>query len=77
MSLTLGFNNVALTDETYYDAWSITLLIPGGTVYAAEYPPVMNPDGTMPVGTALQTLDSTQWTAVVDPGARHQIGLPI
>jgi hypothetical protein len=77
MSLTLGFNNVALTDGTYYAAWSITLLIPGGTVYAAECPPVMNPDGTMPVGTALQTLDGTQWTAVVDPGARHQIGLPI
>jgi len=37
----------------------------------------MNPDGTMPMGTALQTLDGTQWTAVVDPGAGYQIGLPI
>jgi len=77
MSITLGFNNVALTDGTYYAAWSITLLIPGGIVYQAECPPVMNPDGTMPVGTALQTLDGTQWTAVVDPGADYQIGLPI
>jgi hypothetical protein len=77
MSLTLGFNNVALTDGTYYAAWSITLLVPGGTVYEAECPPVMNPDGTMPVGTALQTLDGTQWTGVVDLGAGHQIGLPI
>ena len=77
MSLTLGFTNVALTDGTYYAAWSITLLVPGGTVYEAECPPVMNPDGTMPVGTALQTLDGTHWTAVVDPGADYQIGLPI
>ena len=77
MSLTLGFNNVALTDGTYYAAWSITLLIPGGIVYQAECPPVMNPDGTMPMGTALQTLDGTQWTAIVDPGVGYQIGLPI
>jgi len=77
MSLTLGFNNVALTDGTYYAAWSITLLVPGGTVYEAECPPVRNPDGTMPMGTALQTLDGTQWTAIVDPGVGYQIGLPI
>ena len=77
MSLPFGFDNVALTEGTYYAAWSITLLIPGGIVYDAECPPVMNPDGTMPVGTALQTLDGTQWTEIVDPGAGYQIGLPI
>jgi hypothetical protein len=37
----------------------------------------MNPAGTMPVGTVLQTLDGTQWTPIVDPGAGYQIGLPI
>ena len=77
MSLTLGFNDIALTGGIYYAAWSITLLVPGGTVYEAECPPVMNSDGTMPVGTALQTLDGIQWTAIVDPGAGYQIGLPI
>ena len=77
MSLSLGFNDVALTAGTYYAAWSLTLLIPGGKVYDAECPPLMNQDGTMPAGTALQTLDGTQWTPIVDPGAGYQIGLPI
>src|SRR5262249_39018818 len=44
MTLSLPFNNVALTAGTYYAAWSLTLLIPGGRVYDAECPPVMNPD---------------------------------
>jgi hypothetical protein len=77
MSVTLGFNNVALSAGTYYAAWSITLLIPGGTVFQADCPPVMNPDGTMPAGTALQTLDGINWNAAVDPDAGYQVGLPI
>jgi hypothetical protein len=77
MSLTLAFNNVALTAGTYYAAWSITLLIPGGTVFQAECPPVMDPNGSMPKGTAMQTLDGTSWNAIVDPGAGYQVGLPI
>lgn len=78
MSLSMAFPNVALAAGTYWAAWTVTGVAAPGNPGSVFCPPVMNPDGTMPVGTALQSVDSgATWAPVADGGIRPSVPLTV
>jgi len=77
-SLTMGFNNVTLNAGTYYASWTVTGVAAPGNPASVFSPMVMNPDGTMPSGTALQSTNGgTSWANLIDTTAGYQISVPL
>jgi hypothetical protein len=77
-TVTMGFNNVLLSSGTYWAAWTVTGIVAPGTAGIALSPPVMNPDRTVPLGTALQSVNGGgSWSAVIDPGLNRQVSVPL
>ncbi|MGI8821551.1 MAG: PEP-CTERM sorting domain-containing protein [Chthoniobacterales bacterium] len=78
MTLSMAFPNVSLAAGTYYAAWTVTGVAAPGNPGSIFNPPVMNPDGTLPVGTALQSIDGgTTWLALTDTGSGTRVSLPL
>jgi hypothetical protein len=74
----MGFNNVALAAGNYFASWTVTGVAAPGTAGSVFSPMVMNPDGTMPQGTALQSTNGgTTWANLVETTANYQISVPI
>ena len=77
-SLTMGFGNVMLGAGTYYASWTVTGITAPGSSASIFQPMVMNPDGTMPMGTALQSTNSgTTWANLIDTTAQYQVSVPL
>jgi hypothetical protein len=77
-SLTMGFNNVQLAAGTYYASWAVTGVTAPGSTASVFSPMVMNTDGTMPMGTALQSTNGgTSWANLIDTTAGYQISVPL
>lgn len=78
MTLSMGFSSVLLTAGTYYAAWTVTGVAAPGNPGSIFSPPVMNTDGTLPTGTALQSVDGgATWANLTDTGAGRQVSVPL
>lgn len=75
MSLSFSFPNVSLAAGTYWASYSITGIVAPGASGSIFTPPVMNTDGTLPVGNSIQSADGgTTWATIADVSA---VGLPL
>jgi hypothetical protein len=76
-TITMGFDNVLLSSGTYWAAWTVTGVVAPGAPGVSLSPPVMNPDGTSPIGTALRSFNGgATWTPVLD-NVNRQINVPL
>jgi len=77
-TLTMGFNNVLLSGGTYWAAWTVTGVVAPGIPNVSLSPPVMNPDGTVALGTALQSINSgASWNPLNDTSLNRRISVPL
>ncbi len=78
MSLTMSFANVALAAGNYYAAWTVTGAVAPGNPGSIFAPSVHNPDGTVPTGNALQSVDGgVTYTPLMDAGLGIQVAMPL
>lgn len=77
MTLSVAFPNVSLGAGTYWASYSVTGIVAPGASGSVFTPPVMNADGTLPVGNSIQSADGVTWAAVTDTGAATAVGVPL
>lgn len=79
MSITMGFSSVPLTAGTYWASWTVNGVAAPGAAGSVFNPPVMNTDGTQPLGNGIQSADGgLTWNPALDnTGAGPQVGLPL
>lgn len=78
-TLGISFANVPLAAGTYWAAWTINGVVAPGDAGHVFNPPVMNTDGTQPVGNSIRSADGgVTWFPTLDNnGAGPQVGLPL
>lgn len=77
-SLSVSFNNVALAAGTYWASYSITGVASPGVTTSIFTPPVMNKDGTLPIGNSVQSTDGgATWLAATDTTSATVVGVPL
>ena len=78
MTLSASFPNVSLAAGTYWASYTITSIASPGVTTSIFTPPVMNTDGTLPVGNSLQSTDGgTTWVALTDATSTTVVALPL
>lgn len=78
MTLSVSFNNVNLAAGTYWASYTITGVASPGTTGSIFVPPVMNRDGTLPIGNSVQSTDGgVTWAATIDTTSGTVVGIPL
>ncbi len=78
-SASMMFANVPLAAGTYWASWSVNGVTAPGAAGSVFNPPVMNTDGSQPVGNSLQSADGgATWFDLLDnTGTGPQVALPL
>jgi hypothetical protein len=78
MSLKATFSNVPLSTGTYWISYTVTGIGAPGVTTSIFTPPMMNSNGSMPAGNAIQSTDGgTNWVAVADATTAATARVPL